>query len=98
MPARRTTKPKTIEVTFRLPAAVEANSVALCGDFNAWSTGDIPLDRDDDGCWQATVALRSGFEYRYKYLIDGQRWENAWEADGYVANPFGSEDSLIVVG
>ncbi len=34
---------------------------------------------------------------RFRYLLDGERWENDWAADGYVPNPFGSEDSLLEV-
>jgi hypothetical protein len=43
------------------------------------------------------VALEPGRSYRYRYLIDGEYWENAWKADGYVPNPYGSDDSVIVV-
>ncbi len=32
-----------------------------------------------------------------KYLLDGERWENDWAADGYVPNPFASEDSVVEV-
>ena len=38
-----------------------------------------------------------GHEGRYRYLLDEERWENGWHADGYVPNPYGSEDSLVVV-
>ena len=58
---------------------------------------NVKLERDGDGSWQATVALGPGRTYRYRYLLDGQRWENAWLADGYVPNPYGSDDSLVVV-
>jgi hypothetical protein len=45
--------------------------------------------------WTTTVLLSPGSSYRYRFLIDGDRWENSWVADGYVANPFGSEDSVV---
>ncbi|MGA2304292.1 MAG: hypothetical protein ABSH29_08830 [Acidimicrobiales bacterium] len=34
--------------------------------------------------------------YRYRYLIDGQPWENAWHASSDAPNPYG-EDSVVVV-
>ncbi len=86
----------TVDVTFVLPAEVQADSVFLCGEFNDWS-GDIKLEREPDGSWRATVPLLPGQTYRYRYLLDAERWENAWHADGYVPNPYGSEDSLVVV-
>jgi len=90
-------KSDTVDVTFTLPAEVRADRVNLCGEFSEWSTEDIKLERAGDGSWQATVALEPGRTSRYRYLLDGQRWENAWQADGYVPNPYGSDDSLIVV-
>jgi Carbohydrate-binding module 48 (Isoamylase N-terminal domain) len=87
----------TVDVRFTLPAEVQAGTVALCGEFNNWSAHDIRLERGGDGCWQATVALEPGRSYRYRYLLDGERWENAWQADRYVPNPYGGTDSVVVV-
>ena len=95
----RTVKARTVKVTFTLPADVQAESVALCGDFNDWSAENIKLarDGDGDGSWRVTVALQPGHSYRYRYLVDGERWENAWHADRYVPNPYGGDDSVILV-
>ncbi len=98
MAARRTANARTVDVSFTLPADVRADSVALCGEFNDWSAENIKLERDTDGSWRATVALKPGRTYRYRYLLDGERWENAWQADGYLPNPYGSDDSVILVG
>ena len=97
MPAKRGTKAKTVQVTFTLPASVDAEEVVLCGEFNNWSTNDIRLNRDDDGPWQTSLDLEPGHSYRYRYLLDGHRWENAWDADKYVSNAYGSDDSVVVV-
>lgn len=87
----------TVDVTFTLPADVLAGTVALCGEFNQWSADDIPLERGSDGSWRATVPLEPGRSYRYRYLLDGQHWENDRQADRYVPNPLGSTDSVVVV-
>ena len=87
----------TVDVTFTLPAEVQAGSVALCGEFNEWSADSIRLERAGDGSWRAIVALEPGRSYRYRYLLDGERWENAWQADGYVPNSYGSDDSVVCV-
>jgi hypothetical protein len=86
----------TVDVVFTLPADVEAFSVALCGEFNGWAEDDILLSRDAYGTWCTTVALMPG-RYRYRFLIDGKRWENARQADDYVPNPFGELDSVVIV-
>jgi hypothetical protein len=95
--ARSATRAGTVDVRFTLPAEVQADTVALCGEFNDWSTRDIQLERGGDGSWQATVALEPGRSYRYRYLLDGERWENGWHADRYVPNSYGSTDSVVVV-
>jgi hypothetical protein len=87
----------TVPVTFTLPSEVGAGDVALCADFNGWTAGSIPLSRGSDGAWQVTVPLEPGNTYRFRYLLDGERWENAWQADRYEPNPFGSDDSVIIV-
>jgi 1,4-alpha-glucan branching enzyme len=84
-------------VIFTLPAAVQAESVALCGDFNDWSTDATLLELGGDGYWRVAVALQPGRSYRYRYLINGKRWENAWDADAYVPNAYGGTDSVVVV-
>ena len=97
MPTKRVTKPKTAAVVFVLPAAIDAEKVALCGEFNDWSTDATLLERDADGAWHTTLALEPGHSYRYRYLINGEQWENSWQADAYVPNPHGTEDSVVVV-
>jgi Glycogen recognition site of AMP-activated protein kinase len=86
-----------VDVTFALPADVHAGTVALCGEFNDWSAEDTWLERGSDGSWRATVALEPGRSYRYRYLLDGRRWENDRQADRYVSNPHGSVDSVVTV-
>ena len=50
-----------------------------------------------NGNYTASVDLEGGKEYAFRYLIDGSRWENDWEADKYVPSEFGSENSVVVL-
>jgi 1,4-alpha-glucan branching enzyme len=88
---------KLCRVTFNLPPEVNAKKAFLCGEFNDWSTHSHPMKRHLDGGFSTTVTLPVGREYRFRYLLDGQRWENAWQADAYLPNEFGTEDSVIRV-
>jgi 1,4-alpha-glucan branching enzyme len=78
-------------VTFRIPAG-DARSAALVGDFNGWSTDATPMELNGDW-YEATIELAPG-AYRYRYLLDGERWENDWNADDYAPNQFGGDDSV----
>jgi hypothetical protein len=43
------------------------------------------------------LRVEEGHSYRYRHVLNGKRWENTQHADGYVPNPYGSDDSVIVV-
>jgi 1,4-alpha-glucan branching enzyme len=87
---------RSCRVTFEVPAQIDANTAALCGEFNEWDASKHPMKRRKDGGFSITVSLKPG-EYRFRYLVDSERWENDWEADKYVPNEFGTEDSVVVV-
>ncbi len=85
------------QVAFELPAEVVAQAACLCGEFNGWDVATHPMERQADGSFTLTLALEPGRAYRFRYLLDGTRWENDWAADEYAPNPFGSEDSVLQV-
>ena len=82
-------------VTFELPAQAGASSVSVCGEFNDWCPEAHPLKQRKDGGFSATVSLPTGRAYRYRYFVDGERWENDWAADDYAPNAFGTDDSVV---
>lgn len=84
-------------VTFKLSAEVGAETAALVGEFNDWSATANPMDKLKDGSFSATLSLEAGQSYRFRYLLDGTRWENDWEPDGYATNEHGTDDSLVTV-
>jgi 1,4-alpha-glucan branching enzyme len=87
--------PGTVEVTFELPSTVDATEVAIVGEFNDWSPDALRVTRGDDGAFRATVVLEAGRRYRFRYFLDGERWENDWRADDYWPNQFGGDDSVV---
>ncbi len=78
-------------------AAPDARNITIVGDFNNWDPAASPMKRLKNGDFKIILSLPSGREYRFKYLINGSRWENDWCADKYVPNSFGSDDSVVVV-
>jgi 1,4-alpha-glucan branching enzyme len=82
-------------VTFELPPEVNAQNASVCGEFNAWDVSTHPMVRRKDGSFALTVSLKTGQQYRFRYLLDGGRWENDAGADAYVPNAFGSDDSVV---
>jgi 1,4-alpha-glucan branching enzyme len=84
-----------VAVTFEVDPAVGAERAYVCGEFNSWSQDSHAMHRNGDGGFTLTVNLAAGQAYRFRYYLDGERWENDWAADDYVPNEFGSHDSVI---
>ena len=82
-------------VTFTVDPQVGAQAAAVCGEWNDWSAGAGIMQRDGEGGFSVTVDLDAGRAYRFRYLLDGQRWDNDWAADAYVRNDFGGDDSVV---
>jgi 1,4-alpha-glucan branching enzyme len=93
-----TPKRTVCKVTVTLPNDWADESVFLAGDFNEWDETADPLKQNKRGNWEITMRLKPRSEYKFRYLIDGVKWENDDAADRYVANDFGSEDSVVVTG
>jgi 1,4-alpha-glucan branching enzyme len=95
--ARRSAK-KTNEavrqVCFELlaPAAQQA---CLAGNFNGWDAGSLPMTKDVDGNWRASVALKPG-SHEYRFVVDGI-WQDDPKAQRTVANSCGSRNCVVEV-
>jgi 1,4-alpha-glucan branching enzyme len=94
MPIDRCISGAVAEVTLRREATNGERQVAVAGDFNDWSPDRHPM-RSGPAGWSCTVTLPVGRRYRFRYLLDGERWENDWQADDYVDNVHGGQDSVI---
>ncbi len=82
-------------VTFTIDPQVGAQTAAVCGEWNDWSADAHVMHRDAEGGFSVTVDLHAGRAYRFRYLLDGQRWDNDWAADAYQPNDFGGDDSVV---
>jgi hypothetical protein len=87
------------KVTFRLLREVANNTqnVTIVGDFNDWDEAKSPMTQLENGDFVITMELDSKKEFRFRYLIDGYRWEIDWYADKFVRNDQGSKDSVVIV-
>jgi 1,4-alpha-glucan branching enzyme len=85
--------------TFWLPkgAAPDASMVTVAGSFNNWSVEGHPMKLLKNGDFSLEVDLEAGKEYEFRFVIDGVRWENAWNADKYVWSDIGNCENSVVV-
>ena len=87
------------KVTFTLPkeAAEGAKEVKVLGDFNNWSWENGAPMKVTKGEYKAILELATGNTYQFRYMIDRDSWENDYQADAYVPNEFGGDNSVLVL-
>ena|ERR1043166_3236621 len=85
-------KTATMKQTFAFNAP-GASNVLLVGDFTHWQKNPVSLSKQTDGIWRVTISLAPG-EHRYRFVVDGE-WRDDPECQVKIANPFGSQDSVV---
>lgn len=93
-PRRATVTPKKNKITFSI-LLPDVQEVALCGDFNQWSTTSHPMKRSAKGLWSKALYLAPG-RYEYKFLVDG-KWMTDPKNPQVARNPFGTVNNVLVV-
>lgn len=83
---------RNIRFTFMGPGT---KAVAVAGDFNQWDTTSHPMKKDKKGLWGISIPLSSG-PHEYLFFVDSE-WLFDPNCTRSVVNPFGSENSVVVV-
>ncbi len=91
---RKTSPKETVLFEYFDPAAA---IVAVAGEFNQWGPAVSPLKRDPGGLWKIKVRLTPG-TYQYKFVVNGERWEEDPLNLQRVVNEHGSFNSVRTVG
>jgi 1,4-alpha-glucan branching enzyme len=84
-------------VTFKYNNSEGSTNAALVGEFNKWSLQENPMKKLKDGSFSITLSLQAGNSYQFRYVLDGNIWVNEVEADSYVTNQYGEENSVVTV-
>lgn len=50
-----------------------------------------------NGSFSVTLSLQAGNSYPFRYVLNGNTWVNDEEADSYLPNEYGEENSVVVV-
>ncbi|MFK0572558.1 isoamylase early set domain-containing protein [Endozoicomonas sp.] len=81
------------EVTFEF-AKKGIQSVSLVADFNEWQPVIMKYNKKQKA-FRTTVRLPKDQTFHFRYLLDEMVWENDYQADDYVSNSFGSDNSVV---
>ena len=71
-------------------------TIHVAGTFNNWDPTAIKLGHSSKGTYTAMVLLPFG-RYEYKFIVNGE-WRNGPDVHEQVPNPFGTTNSVLVVG
>jgi serine protease AprX len=74
-----------------------ASRVEVAGDFNGWGAGRTSLARGADGVWRGEIPLPGPGRYRYKLVIDGERWIEDPATGSREPDPYGGFNSVVEV-
>lgn len=93
-PSRRAPAKETVLFEYFDPSA---KVVALVGDFNRWNATARPMKRDAGGLWKVKIRLAPG-TYQYKFVVNGDRWEEDPLNQHRTMNEHGTSNSVRKVG
>lgn len=82
-----------VEVTFEFNRN-DVTSAILVGDFNDWQAIEMKLNKKTKS-YKTKMRLPKSKVFQFRYLLNGTEWENDYQADQYLANEFGSENSVV---
>ena len=82
------------KVTFELQD-LDAERVAVVGNFNDWDINASPLKKFKNGKYKATLDLESNNSYEFRYIADGA-YINDSEADSYKWNEYAAAENCVL--
>jgi len=91
LPKKKNTSPLT-EFSLYAP---DANEIYVVGDFVDWETNRTPMRKLKSGIWKKRMKLAAG-RYEYRFIVDGN-WQSDPENISRQPNPYGSENSILIV-
>ncbi|MBN1998726.1 hypothetical protein JW935_14300 [candidate division KSB1 bacterium] len=99
LPAWRCPFTEKLTVDFKMVQFYYKNTenvteVAVAGDFNGWSAEKDKLHQGPDGIWRLKLPMRKG-RYRYKFVLNKNKWIADPNADLYELDPYGGKNSVI---
>lgn len=81
------------EVTFEFSRS-DVTSAALVGEFNDWQAIEMKFNKKSQ-TFKTKLRLPKGGTFHFRYLLNDKEWENDYQADSYISNDFGSENSVV---
>ncbi|AUI88379.1 1,4-alpha-glucan branching protein [Vibrio azureus] len=82
-----------VEVTFELEKS-HWNTIQIAGDFNNWQPEPMKLVKKS-GQFKFKTRLPKAKNVQFRYLFDNEQWDNDPQADAYIPNGYGEDNSVV---
>lgn len=81
------------EVTFEFNSNVD-DHVELIAEFNNWQPLAMQYSKKYKA-FRTKVRLPKNSNYQFRYLVNKEVWQNDHQADKYLLNSFGTDNSVV---
>ncbi len=91
----------TVTFTIKKNAAQGAVKIDLLCEHNGWQA--VAMKKQKNGTFKGAITIpadeQPSYQYRFKYTFEDNsvKYDNDWDAETYVSNPFGEENSVFSV-
>jgi 1,4-alpha-glucan branching enzyme len=83
-----------VEVTFEGDIS-GVESAALVAESHGWEPQPMKRAKRGKGPFRLKLRVPKDQSLQFRYLLDGDRWENDEAADAYWPNALGSDNSVV---
>src|SRR5574344_1279627 len=98
---KKFTKDNKVTVTFTIKKAAAQNAakIDLLCEHNGWQP--VAMKAQKNGTFRGSITVEEGaqaaYQYRFKYTFadNSVKYDNDWDAERYVSNPFGGDNSVF---
>jgi serine protease AprX len=73
----------------------DARKVSVAGDFNDWERERATFSREMDGIWRARIDVPPPGRYRYKFIVNDERWLDDPHNGFKESDGFGGFNSIL---
>jgi len=81
------------DITFEFNRS-DVKTAVLLGDFNDWQGVEMKFNKKSQS-FKTKIRLPKDGIFHFRYLLDNAEWANDYQADQYLPNEFGSENSIV---
>src|SRR5574344_128735 len=99
--SKKFTKDSKVTVTFTIKKLAAQGAVKidpLC-EHNGWQA--VAMKPQKNGTFKGCITVKEGeqasYQYKFKYTFEDNsvKYDNDWDAEGYITNPFGGDNSVF---